>query len=255
MAAAPDELAVTIVYDNRSSTEGLTADWGFACVVEGLEKTILFDTGADPGILLENMARLGISRHEVDVIVLSHGHDDHTGGLYGFLGVHSDATVYMPDSFSREFKEGARRRGARVIEVGAPTEICGGALLTGPMFGSGFIPEQSLVLTTGGGAALVTGCAHPGIVNIVERAKEVSGRDVLVAFGGFHLLRQSERSIGLVISRLSDLGVRCAGPCHCSGDEAIRMFADAYASGFLRCEAGTVVPVGRLLGSGAAETP
>ena len=115
------------------------------------------------------------------------------------------------------------------------------------MVGQTGIQEQSLVLSTDSGVAVVTGCAHPGILRTVERAKEMTDRDVLVIIGGFHLFKDSDASVRGIVSRLQELEVRWAAPCHCSGDSAIQRFADAYGDAFLPCRAGTVIPVGTLL--------
>ncbi len=242
-----EDLTVTIIYDNRVGVERLKSAWGFACLVEGLEKTILFDTGADGPTLLGNMAELGMEPSDVDVVVLSHAHWDHTGGLAVFLDVHSAVTVYLLESFPDEIGDDSRSRGADVIKASGPIELCPGAMLSGEMVEQGGIAEQSLFLSTDSGVAVVTGCAHPGIVSTVERAKEITGRDVLLAIGGFHLFKDSDASVRRVVSRLQELDVRWAAPCHCSGDSAIQRFADDYGDAFLRCRAGIVIPVGKLL--------
>ena len=247
MNVHPEDLTVTIIYDNRADSEGLEPAWGFACLVEGLEKTILFDTGGDGPMLLRNMAELGIEPRGVDVVVLSHAHWDHTGGLAAFLDVHSAVTVYLLKSFPDEIEDDSRSRGAGVIKVGEPTELCDGATLSGEMMGEAGVAEQSLLLSVNSGVAVVTGCAHPGIVSTVERAKEITGREVIVVIGGFHLFKDSDASIGEVVSGLRDLGVLWAAPCHCSGDAAIQRFAEAYDDAFLPCLAGSVIPVGKLL--------
>jgi len=246
-------LTVTVIYDNRAAAEGLESAWGFACLVEGLEKTILFDTGGDGPILLRNMAELGIEPRDVDVVVLSHAHWDHTGGLAAFLDVHGAVTVYLLESFPDEIGEDSGRRGARVIKVDQPTELCDGATLTGEMIGEAGIAEQSLLLSTDSGVAVVTGCAHPGIVSTVERAKEMTGRDVLVIIGGFHMFKDSDASVRRIVSRLQELKVEWGAPCHCSGDSAIQRFADAYGDAFLACRAGAVIPVGKLLQAARSE--
>jgi 7,8-dihydropterin-6-yl-methyl-4-(beta-D-ribofuranosyl)aminobenzene 5'-phosphate synthase len=243
------EIKVTVVYDNRSDAEELEPAWGFACVVEGLEKTILFDTGDDAPTLLSNMSRLGFAPQDVDLIVLSHAHHDHFGGLSGFLKANSDVVVYLLGSFPGSIRDDARRRGAEVVDVTEPTKLCDGALLTGEILGEGEIPEQCLLLHGGAGAAVITGCAHPGIVPIVERAKELTGGNVLVALGGFHLAWDSDDSILNIISRLKELGVRQAMPCHCSGDRAIELFAEAYDKQFVRCIVGTALEVGNIIDS------
>jgi len=246
-------LTVSIIYDNRVSAEGLKSAWGFACLVEGLEKTILFDTGGDGPILLGNMAELGIEPRSVDVVVLSHAHWDHTGGLAAFLDVHSAVKVYLLESFPDEIGDDSRSRGADVVKVSEPTELCPGATLSGEMVGQGGVAEQFLFLSADLGVAVVTGCAHPGILEIVERAKEVTGRDVLAVLGGFHLFKDSDASVRRIVSRLLELEVRWAAPCHCSGDSAIQRFADAYGDTFLSCRAGDVISVGQLLQAAGPE--
>ena len=248
MRASPSELTVTIVYDNRSEAEELDPAWGFACVVEGLAKTILFDTGGDGPTLLRNMDALGFKPQDMDMVVLSHAHWDHTGGLKDFLKANSDVAVYTLQSFPDSIADQARRRGARVVVVSKPAELCAGAMVTGEIVGESGIPEQSLLLQGNAGAAVITGCAHPGVVRIVRRAKEFSGTEVRVVLGGFHLVRDAEDSIDRIISDLKRLGVRQAVPCHCSGDRALELFASAYGTELGRCSVGTVVPVGGVIG-------
>jgi 7,8-dihydropterin-6-yl-methyl-4-(beta-D-ribofuranosyl)aminobenzene 5'-phosphate synthase len=139
--------------------------------------------------------------------------------------------------------------------VTGPMYICDGAMLTGEIVGTGSIPEQALVLTEDQEAALVTGCAHPGIVLISRRANELCEARVALVVGGFHLLRNSELSVKSVISELKGIGVRWAAPCHCTGDEAIALFRESYGDGFVTCEVGAVIDVSRLLRSSRTDSP
>jgi 7,8-dihydropterin-6-yl-methyl-4-(beta-D-ribofuranosyl)aminobenzene 5'-phosphate synthase len=245
MEAGP--LTITILYDNRAGPEGLASAWGFACLIEGLPSTILFDTGGDSPTLLRNMAKLGVAPETVDAVVLSHAHDDHTGGLAGFLDVRGAAKVYLLGSSPGAVADAARARGAEVIEVAEPTEICAGATLSADLGDPSRISEQCLLLSGDAGVAVVTGCAHPGIVRIVERVKELTGRNVVSVLGGFHLLRTSDEAVDAIISRLRELGVRYVVPCHCTGDGAIERFAVSYGDAFTRCHAGAVIVQGDLL--------
>lgn len=249
--AAP--VTITVLYDNRSGAEGLDSAWGFACLIEGLQDTILFDTGGDSPTLMRNMSKLGIAPETVDAVVLSHAHDDHTGGLAGFLEVRGPVTVYLLGSFPDAIADAARARGAEVIEVAEAIEVCPGATVSGDVGDPSGISEQCLLLSGEAGVAVVTGCAHPGIVSMATRAKEMTEQDVLVVLGGFHLLRKGDEAVDGIASDLLALGVRYVVPCHCTGDRAIERFAVTFGDGFTRCTVGTVIDVGGVLEGGAAE--
>lgn len=239
-----NEINITVLYDNNPYKRGLKMSWGFACLVQGMEKTVLFDTGGDSPTLLANMRALDVDPEEIDLIVLSHIHGDHVGGLKGILAENPNVTVYVPPSFPLRFKREVRRLGAELTEAGEPTLICEGVYLTGEMGTS--IKEQGLILCTPGGAAVITGCAHPGIVDMVARAKEVARDDLLLVMGGFDLGSTSQRDIARIISSFQALGVRYAGPCHCSGDTARRLFAEAYGQRYIETGVGKVIKLDTL---------
>lgn len=71
---------ITILYDNNC-LPGFKASWGFSCLIETKENSIIFDTGWDGNILLHNLALAQVKLEEIDMVVLSHSHWDHTGGL------------------------------------------------------------------------------------------------------------------------------------------------------------------------------
>ena len=256
-------LTLTVVYDNNAYDPRLKAAWGFACLIERGETTILFDTGGDGAVLLSNMAVLDLDPRDVDVVVLSHIHGDHTGGLGGLLATGAQPTVYVPRSFPADFKAQVKAH-ARVVEVREPMEILPGVYTTGEM-GSGII-EQALVLSTARGLVVVTGCAHPGVVEMVRRAKEVGGGDALargptkeiagktwervsasevyLVLGGFHLGGASEARIEEIIADFRQLGVQRVAPCHCTGDKAFRLFREAYGEDFIEAGVGLVLNIG-----------
>ena len=222
---------ITVVFDNNPYKKGLQSGWGFSCLIEGMEKTVLFDTGADGGMLLDNMQRQGIAPETIDIIVLSHAHSDHIGGVYDLLQKNNTLTVYIPASFPESFKDKIKRYGVPTIEVKKPMKILKGVYSTGEMDAS--MKEQSLLIRTPKGMAIITGCAHPGIVNIVKRAKEIFDDEVLLVMGGFHLKNKSEEEIKTIISDLQKLGVRYVGPCHCSGKRARDLFQEAYGEHYI----------------------
>lgn len=115
--------------------------------------------------------------------------------------------------------------------------------LTGTL-GDG-VREQALVLETGEGLVVVTGCAHPGIVELVRRARTIDpDAPVALVMGGMHLREASDWQIDTVVSGLKALGVRKVAPSHCTGDRAIERFRQAYGAGFVRAGAGTKLSFG-----------
>ena len=173
---AVKNLSITVSYDNNPYKERLTTAWGFSCVIRGTEKTILFDTGGDGSILLTNMEKLGIDPKEIDLVVLSHIHGDHVGGLSRFLEKNPEVVVYLPKSFPKGFKDGVKEYGAKIVEVQGPLKICEEVYSTGEL--GTWIKEQSLIIYTEKGLIVITGCAHPGIVKIVDKAKDLVKDDV-----------------------------------------------------------------------------
>ncbi len=229
-------MRVTIVYENRTQHPDMLSDWGFACIIQGPGATVLFDTGTHAKILLANMAELGFGATDLDAIILSHEHYDHTGGLSGILRENFDITVFAPSAFSQQFKQQVQSVGADLVEVSEPQEMPGGIYSTGPM-GDAII-EQSVVMPSTEGLVVMTGCAHPGIVNIVETARDEYGEDVSLVLGGFHLNDTPIHRVDDIIARLQEMQVAQAGPCHCTGDAAIERFADRYGDGFVKAGVG-----------------
>jgi 7,8-dihydropterin-6-yl-methyl-4-(beta-D-ribofuranosyl)aminobenzene 5'-phosphate synthase len=236
-----DTVTFTVVYDNNAYDPALQTAWGFACLVETGEATVLFDTGGDGPTLLSNMTRLGIDPHSIDAVVLSHIHGDHTGGLAGLLDAGARPVVYVPATFPASFKDGVRAR-TGLMEVVESLEILPGVYTTGEV-GSGIV-EQALVVETGDGLVVVTGCAHPGVVEMVRRAKEAVEGEVALVMGGFHLGGASRSQIENIIAEFRRLGVQRVAPCHCTGDLAREMFAGAFGADFFSAGVGWVTTIG-----------
>ncbi len=253
------DLDLTIVYDNNAYNEKLETRWGFSCLIEGLEKTILFDVGGEGSVLLKNMEKLKIEPKTIDIIILSHIHHDHIGGLSDFLRENPLVTVYMPSSLPQSVKDKVKDAGAKLVEVRSSIEICKNAYSTGEL--GAWIKEESLIIKTSKGLVIITGCAHPGIVNIVEKAKEIlkinvypvrnvaeegskiykgsshqkkkiSNRVYLV-LGGFHLCWMNAWNIKEIVNGIKKEKVEKVAPCHCSGNLARKLFEKTYGKDFI----------------------
>jgi 7,8-dihydropterin-6-yl-methyl-4-(beta-D-ribofuranosyl)aminobenzene 5'-phosphate synthase len=245
LGAATTGIEITVLYDNYTLHEECQTGWGFSCMITGMEKNILFDAGGDDNsnILLGNMDILQIDAETVDLFVLSHDHGDHTGGweatggLLSFLDRNSNVPVYLPPSIYTWDIQKLQAKGVTIETVNQPMQICEGVHLTGPM-GSDVI-EQSLVLETPKGLVVISGCAHPGIIQIIRMAKDMLGKEVYLVMGGFHL-NVSDSPIQDVIQQLRELGVQKVAPCHCTGDRTIKLFQEIYREDFVPVGVGCI---------------
>lgn len=234
-----DAIKITILYDNYVHTEGTKADWGFSCLIQGTEKTLLFDAGTQPDILWHNIETLGVYISQVDAIVISHNHGDHTGGLPSVLEKLPRAVpVYAPSSYLGDAVESKTDQVKRQLE---PSEICENVFLTGEMGDA--IKEQALILEGEQETVLVTGCAHPGIVSIIEQAKSVVKKNIDFAIGGFHLMSTPENQVHRIIEQFKQLGVTRCGATHCTGPKAIDLFKNAYGDNYVPMGVGRVITI------------
>jgi 7,8-dihydropterin-6-yl-methyl-4-(beta-D-ribofuranosyl)aminobenzene 5'-phosphate synthase len=236
-------ITLTVIYNNISFDNRLTTAWGFSCLVEGTEQTILFDTGGDARILLSNMGLMGIDPTSVNAVFLSHIHGDHTGGLEGVLRQNPHITVYVPESFPISFQQAVASYGAEAQAVGKPIRLFGSVYSSGEMGQS--IKEQALIVQTSGGLVIITGCAHPGIVNIVGEVKARFKNDIHLVIGGFHLGGMTGLQIREIITAFKRLGVKKVAPSHCTGERAMVLFQQAWGEDFLEGGAGAVIKVPR----------
>lgn len=229
---------ITILYNNYVYKTGCTSDWGFSCIIDLNGKSLLFDTGTKEKIFFHNVDELCVDLSRVDKVIVSHNHGDHTGSLMGFLKKNNKVRVYMPYSTSSNFLEKIRNTGAKVLNEKDPVDMGNGYYLTGELGKE--IGEQSLILDTPKGLVVVTGCSHPGIVDIVKRAKEIGKKDIYLVVGGFHLMRHSESAVKEIIQEFRNLGVQKVSATHCTGDKAIELFREAYGNDYVAAGVGKV---------------
>ncbi|MDY6862589.1 MAG: MBL fold metallo-hydrolase [Thermodesulfobacteriota bacterium] len=235
-----DTITIFVLYDNKLYDNRLKTAWGFSCLLRLGKKAVLFDTGGDSYILLSNMERLGLNPKEIEVVVLSHIHGDHVGGLAGFLNENSNVTVHLPMSFPQRFKKEIESFKVEIKEVNKSEKIFDSVYILGE-FGE-VIKEQSLILKTANGLLVVTGCAHPGLVNVVRKARELTADEkVYLIAGGFHLVGTSPSKIKSIIDDFLRLGVKRIAPCHCTGEKAMALFKKYYGNNYIECGAGTKI--------------
>ncbi len=229
------ENTITIIYDNRSSREDVRPGWGFSALLEYNAINLLFDTGGDKIVLESNAAALGIDLKSADYLFFSHEHCDHVGAASSAL--QQGLKVVYPASFPQTLKDKIEAAQAKSIPVSQPLEFSPGLFSTGELGTT--IKEQSLIIKTTKGPVLITGCAHPGIVNIARVATDLAEDPLRLVLGGFHLGARSTEEVRKIATQLHDLKVKQIGPCHCTGKLAIDVLKEAFGNTGLEVMAGT----------------
>jgi 7,8-dihydropterin-6-yl-methyl-4-(beta-D-ribofuranosyl)aminobenzene 5'-phosphate synthase len=136
----------------------------------------------------------------------------------------------VPSAFPNTFKKHVRAQ-TKLVEVTDALMILPGIYVTRPI---GPIVEQALVVKTRDGIVIITGCAHPGIVNMVRQAQEVVPGKVSLLIGGFHLLEIADKKkLKSIIAELRQLGVERVMPTHCTGNAAISLFRTEFGKNCL----------------------
>jgi len=214
-------MKITIIYDNTAWNRNLKPDWGFSCLVETEKTTLLFDTGANGDILLNNMETLGIDPKNIDAVFISHGHWDHTGGLSKLLGL-NPVRVFIPVSCSEP--TGA----SDVVRIKKMREIDDGMCSTGELNGI----EQSLAVKTDRGIVVIAGCSHPGVDNILRAVSQL-GKTVAIV-GGLHGFDEFEL--------LGSMETVC--PTHCT--QYIHQIRKMYPGKYIEGGAGKIIEFGNL---------
>lgn len=231
------KVVITVVYDNVIYDSTLTADWGFGCVIRTEKDTVLFDTGSNGKVLLANMQKLAIDPATIQSVVISHNHWDHQGGLMEFLAVNARVNVFIPNASSSDLEQEIKSAGAQAIRVDSFRPIGKAIYLSGELKEN--VPEQSLVVRSGNGLVLITGCAHPGIVHIIEQVRALFALDsIYLVMGGFHLKNESSQSLISIVDRIQQGGVQRIAPSHCTGEPAIAIFQQRFGDDFIRSGVG-----------------
>lgn len=254
-------------------------EWGFSALVEVDGKKILFDTGARPNTVLANAKELHVDLSDVQDVVLSHFHDDHTSGLmtlrsrFGRSDPKAFSRVHVAKGFFFErrgddvnqmipMKKEYEATGGVFIEHDKPEEILPGVWLTGPIprvypeknYPKGIevseggnwvednVPDdQSLVFNTSRGLVLLAGCGHAGVVNTLEYARKfIAPEPVEAAIGGFHLFNASDEQVDWMADKLKDFHTANVIGAHCTGIESVYLIRKRLGLTRQTCVVGTV---------------
>ncbi|HPF43349.1 MAG TPA: MBL fold metallo-hydrolase [Syntrophomonadaceae bacterium] len=250
------KVEVNILVENTTPAPGFVGEFGFAAVITVEGKKFLFDTGLG-NALKNNAAMAGIDLAQIDDLIISHGHFDHTGAVLDFLAtgkkkIYAHSNIFVKRyAAAGDFKKEVgvpfplaeiEAHQAQIIYTDDFTEICPGVFLTGVIpritgyedVGGNFLAEKdgelvpdileddmAMVIDHPDGLIIIDGCAHAGIINTIEYARSKTGKNKVRAFiGGTHLITASEERIKKTADVLRDLDVQQIIPCHCTGFNA-----------------------------------
>ena len=246
--------------------------------IDDNEVNIMMDTGPSSDYLLHNADKMGINLQKTDIITLSHGHYDHTGGLMGTLNKTKKGVLVVghPEIFDPKLSLMPHLRfigtpckpsdiesaGGVPLMVTGPAKLANGIITTGEIQRTtafenvnGFLAahkqkliddlmpdDQALIINLENkGLVIVSGCAHSGIINTIKHAQKITKtKNVYAVLGGFHLSADDER-IRATVDELKKLDLKFVGPCHCTGKKATEKIAEAFADRCRPLQTGDVI--------------
>lgn len=233
----PSELKIKILSTDFNSFDRICNKFGLSILIGD---DLLFDTFSDGKTLMRNFKKMGVDPKKIKYVFISHDDWDHIGGLWEFLKINSDVTVYLCQGTREEVKRRIRSFNPRIVEVllGQPVLIKEGFYSSGEntiSFGQslgGVLTEyeQSLVIKTPKGLIIVTGCAHPRVSKIIKKVESDFKQPAYLLMGGFHLsdkLKDRE----LVDDELKGIfssEIKYVVPLHCTGSFARKNIKEKY---------------------------
>lgn len=229
-------MKLQVICENESAVEGFKPAWGFACMIG---EDILFDTGESASVLFHNLEQAGVRPEDIKTVVVSHEDWDHVGGLMALVERNPSIRVVLHTAFGPGVITSLQRSGTELTLTETFTELSEGIFVTGPYP----TREQALVIRSKAGLVVVTGCAHPDIVEILRNIHDNMDGPIDLVFGGFHLLEQTKAETLKTVEAFHQMGVRRTGPCHCTGPEAIQVFKEQYGDDFLDIAAGSTIEI------------
>ena len=251
-------LKIKILSENTVYKRNLRAEHGLSFYFEYGDKKYLFDTGQGL-VLKDNADQLDIDLKEIDTVILSHGHDDHTGGLKELLKINPSINVAAhPDLFIPKYKiennknqfigTDVKIRDINFINAREKEEVSRGINISKDVkvkdnssFKKRYIikdnkqekvdkfnDEISLYIETEKGLVILLGCSHKGIVNIIKDIKERTNQRIAGILGGLHLKHSSGQEVIEIMNYFDSINFDLLVPVHCTGREVAMLFKDHF---------------------------
>ncbi len=266
--AAEAAARVTIIYDAFGKPSNLDRGWGYSALVEYGGKRILFDTGGRYDVFARNVKALNIDLRNLDFVVLSHRHGDHTSGLAYVLEQNPGVKIYAPTEggsfgnpiagegplgklisrnapgisddlryfggkYEKTYTVDSAWPKANITLIEKPLEVAPGFFLfktVSDRKGTLELNELSMAVKTPKGLAVVVGCSHPGIEKILAAAAQIDA-NIYTVFGGFHLVDVTDAEVTQIIDNFKNKWrIERVAAGHCAGEFAQTEFTRLYGS-------------------------
>ncbi|SDL03812.1 MBL fold metallo-hydrolase [Natronincola ferrireducens] len=257
-------MKIITLLENSTISKNYKCKHGLSLYIETIRHKILFDTGPNH-YFVDNAKKLGVNLEEVDIAIISHGHYDHGGGLEDFLKINDKAKIYIGrEAFDNhitklfgfiKYNIGLKRElsnNERLVEIDGMLKINDELILfndiiensllslankklykkdgSGNIVSDDFKHEINLLIKENDSYNLLCGCAHRGITNIINRAKELTNTNIKTVIGGFHLMGMKKKSLEtedfleMLAKTLNANGTKEYYTCHCTGKDAYHYF-------------------------------
>ena len=256
-------MIIKMLVENTTINPKLHSAHGLCIYIETNKHKILFDVGPND-FFIENASFLGVNLSSIDTVIISHGHIDHGGGLKSFLNINSKAKIYVQDNvFTKHYSKRIDKisdisllkdieNSKQIVFVKDYLRIDDELELFSDVPNNHFMPsdnnellheklnelecddfshEQNLIIRNKNKTVLLSGCAHRGILNIMDKAIEIIKTSPDYVIGGFHLYSGSRkkcedvRKINQIAINLKDLKTQFY-TCHCTGIKPYEMLKD-----------------------------
>ncbi len=262
-----EKLKIRVVVDN-STSGNLLGEHGLSFYIEINDKQMIFDVGQ--GLAFShNIKKMNIDLNQIDALILSHGHNDHTGNVDTVLNITKpNLKIYMSSiAFEPKFVgsknigmideciNALKMKNENIIYTDNYTEICKDVFITGEIpkrnnietgktipgssKGEQLLDDQSMFFNTSKGIVVLLGCCHAGLANTLNYIAELAKVDKIYAvIGGMHLKKASQEKLDLAIETFEKYDVQLLAPCHCTGQKETAFMYSKLQKTFRECFAG-----------------